>query len=435
MFDTLSQSALIIPGAVILVTITLWATRVLPEYLVALIFFASAMILRIAPSDTIFAGFQSDAFWLVLSGFIIGTAIRKVGIADFIARRIDPLVSGSWLKMLAGTVILTYLLAFVMPSNMGRITLLMPIVMAVADRAGFEEGSRGRIALALAVGFGTFQLSASILPANVPNLVMTGAAFSSYGQHFQYVSYLALHAPILGILKGVILTFCLYFLFPATPEILSSTEREDPLSPAAKRLAFLLAATLILWCTDSIHGIPAAWVGLAAACLCLLPRGGFLSGDEFANGLNMRACIYVAGILGLATVVSKSGIGMIIGQELVKIAPISPESPLISFGTLAGFSSLLSFFVTSNGVPALYTPLAETLSHASGFSLPAVIMIQVIGYSTPVLPYQASPIVVAMVMARVPLASGIRLCIALATATFIFLVPLDYFWFRLMGWI
>jgi len=43
------------------------------------------------------------------------------------------------------------------------------------------KGSRGRIGLALAVGFAPFQLAASILPANVPNLVMAGAAEPAYG--------------------------------------------------------------------------------------------------------------------------------------------------------------------------------------------------------------------------------------------------------------
>lgn len=65
----------------------------------------------------------------------------------------------------------------------------MPIVMALADRAGLHEGSQGRTAFALAVGFGTYQLSASILPANVSNLVMTGAAESAFGIHLSYLPY------------------------------------------------------------------------------------------------------------------------------------------------------------------------------------------------------------------------------------------------------
>ena len=60
-------------------------------------------------------------------------------------------------------------------------------------------------------------------------------------------------------------------------------------------------------------------------------------------------------------------------------------------------------------------------------------MVQVIGYATPVLPYQASPIVVAMGMGQVPARDGLRLCMALAVITFALLVPLEYAWFALLG--
>lgn len=155
-------------------------------------------------------------------------------------------------------VAISYALAFVMPSNMGRITLLMPIVMALADRAGLAEGTRGRIGLALAVGFGTFQLSASILPANVPNLVMSGAAESAYGSHFAYLSYLLLHAPVLGIAKGALLTLCIYGLFRARPQPVAAEAAQTPLSAAEWRLIALLGATVLLWMTDSWHGIAPA---------------------------------------------------------------------------------------------------------------------------------------------------------------------------------
>ncbi|VDZ81707.1 integral membrane protein [Salmonella bongori] len=49
------------------------------------------------------------------------------------------------------------------------------------------------------------RLSATILPANVPNLVMSGAAEGSYGIHLNYVPYLLLHTPVLGWLKGIVL--------------------------------------------------------------------------------------------------------------------------------------------------------------------------------------------------------------------------------------
>lgn len=128
-----------LPALVTLVVITLWASARLPEYLVALLFFAAVMVLQLAPAAVTFSGFASSAFWLVLSGFSVGTAIRSTGLADRLANRLLPHLAGSWLRLVGGVVAISYALAFVMPSNMGRITLLMPIVMALADRAGLAE--------------------------------------------------------------------------------------------------------------------------------------------------------------------------------------------------------------------------------------------------------------------------------------------------------
>ena len=179
-----------------------------------------------------------------------------------------------------------------------------------------------------------------------------------------------------------------------------------PMSRDEKRLAWLLVVVLTLWVTESWHGVGPAWTGLAAAVITLLPRVGFISGEEFSSGVNIRTCIYVAGILGLA---------------------------ITSFLALTGITSALNFIMTANGVPALYTTFAQSFSDATGFPLLSVIMIQVLGYSTPLLPYQASPIVVAMGLGKVPARAGMLLCIALAAVSYLILLPLDYLWYQALG--
>jgi len=424
---------LFLPSLIVGVTIVLWATSLLPEFITALLFFAAAMVAKIAPPEVIFGGFASSAFWLVFSGFVLGVAIRKTGLADRAARALSARLTDSWPLMVGSVVLLSYALAFVMPSNMGRIALLMPIVAAMAARAGINDGTRAWYGLALAVGFGTFQLSATILPANVPNLVMSGAAEGSYGIHLNYLPYLLLHTPVLGLLKGLVLIGLICWLFPGKPHAPRELTPAGPMSREEKRLAWLLAVVLIMWVSESWHGIGPAWTGLAAACVTLLPRVGFITGDEFSSGVNMRTCIYVAGILGLAITVTQTGIGSAVGGALLHVMPLDPDNPFTSFLALTGITTALNFIMTANGVPALYTTLAQSFADATGFPLLSVIMIQVLGYSTPLLPYQASPIVVAMALGKVPARAGMLLCLALAIATYLVLLPLDYAWFRVLG--
>jgi hypothetical protein len=318
---------------------------------------------------------------------------------------------------------------------MGRITLLMPIVMALADRAGLREGSPGRIALALAVGLGTYELSASILPANVPNLIMTGAAEHAYGVQFNYLPYLILQAPVVGLMKGIVVVLCLVWMFPAAPARIEGPAERTEFSAAEWRLALLLLATLVLWVTDSWHGIRPAWVGLVSACLCLLPRVGFLTSEEFAAGVNVRTCIYLAGILGLAAVVAWSGLGNEIGNALIPHLPLDPARPAAGFASMIGLASVLNFVVTANGLPAVFTPLAKALADAAGMPLSTVLMSQVFAYATPLLPYQAAPLVVAAGLGKVPMRATVRVCLLVGIVSVVVLGPLYYLWFRALGWI
>ena len=197
--------------------------------------------------------------------------------------------------------------------------------------------------------------------------------------------------------------------------------------PVVVRTAHSCAGNCGFFCSVTIWRGPSALFGHR----WMPPR--FITGEEFSAGVNMRTCIYVAGILGLAIVVTQTGIGTAVGEALLRIMPLDADRPFTSFLALTGITTALNFIMTANGVPALYTTLAQSFSDATGFPLLSVIMIQVLGYSTPLLPYQASPIVVAMGLGKVPAKAGMLLCLALAIATYLVLLPLDYLWFSVLG--
>mgnify|MGYP000995035567 FL=1 len=85
------------------------------------------------------------------------------------------------------------------------------------------------------------------------------------------------------------------------------------------------------------------------------------------------------------------------------------------------------------GVPAVLTPLAPELSQATGFSLNAVLMTQVIGFSTVVFPYQVGPLIVAMGLAGESTRPLLKVTLALFAITVLVLLPLDFLWWRVLG--
>jgi len=422
------------PLALCVMAISLWATGLLPEAVTALAFFTLAMLFKLAPAAAVFGGFQSGALWLIMGGLVMGVAIKSTGLGDRIAQRLSRGFGGSYSGVIAGMTLVGTALGFVMPSSMGRAVLLMPIALSLADRYGFESGRKGRTGLILAAALGSHVATFSVLPANVPNMVFAGAAETLYGYVPSYGAYFLLHFPVLGALKTLLLIPLIILLWPDRPQKLPP-RAVTRMSPAERWLAVLLLIALAFWATDMLHHISPAWVSMAVAVILLLPKVGLVDRAAFTREVNFPTLFYIAGILGLGGVIGASGLGGELGGLASRLLPLTPGRPAADFASLAALGTMVALLTTVTGVPAVLTPLAGGLAQASGLPLESVLMSEVLGFSNPLLPYESPPLVVAMQLGGEGMGAAIKLCLWLGALTVVLLFPLDYFWWRWLGWI
>lgn len=422
-------------AALAIATIGLWAAGAIPEHLTALGFFLAANLLVVAPQSVIFSGFASGALWLVFSGFVIAQAMRRSGLAERLAHSMARLFPPTYSGLVAGVVVVGVALSFAMPSSMGRVALFVPIVVALTERLGLAEGSAGRTGILLAAALGTILPGFAILPSNVPNLVMLGAAEQVWGVTPSYAAYLALHFPVVGALKAAAIVALVLVLYPARLAPPPAAEAAPPPRADERRLAALLGLTLILWLSDAWHGISPAWIGMAAALACLAPGLRLVRVDELTSGRLFAPMLHVAAIMGLGGVVAASGLGEVLGAALADAAGLAPGAGGRNFAALVGGQSLIGLATLLTGLPAVMTPLAADLGEASGLPLMTVLMTEVLAFSNVILPYQLAPLVIALRLAGVRTAEAAKLTLALAALTFAVLMPLDYLWWRLLGYL
>ena len=115
--------------------IFLLATSAVPEFFAALLFLAIVLVSGIASEEAALAGFQSKAVWLAFAGIILGAAIQKHKLGDVLFDRLLGRIH-TYRALVWSIATSGLLLSFVVPSAMGRVVMLTPLVLAISERFG-----------------------------------------------------------------------------------------------------------------------------------------------------------------------------------------------------------------------------------------------------------------------------------------------------------
>lgn len=424
--------------AAIIVAITLisWATGWLGEPVTTLSMFLFAALFHVVRPEVLFSGFAATAWWLVVGGSIIAIAMQGTGLGTRAAQVLLGYSQGSYDRAIALVAGIALALAFVMPSTNARVMLLVPIVMSFAEQLGLRRGGRGYTGLIVTAAVASYMPPTTILTANVPNTILLGAADAVHGVKLTYGQYLLLHFPVLGLLKLLALVLIARAMFrePAKLNVTRAAEPQ-PFSRDERYLAVLLALALALFATDFLHHVSPAWVALATGLLCLTPPINLISAKNFSERGNLVTLIYIAGIFGLGALIVDTGLSQRAAGALLGWAHITPGNTVANVGLLTLIGSALQVVTTSTGLPAILTPLASGFADASALPLLSILMLQVIVFSTVLLPFQSPPMMIGLQIGGVGVRDASRLCLALAAVTVVVLWPLDFLWWRVLGYL
>lgn len=420
--------------AIVAFTVALWATAVLPALHSGAIFFALALATGVAPTIPLLSGFWSNAAALVFGGLMIGGAAERTGLGRYVAR---ALMSGvaTYPRFIAGVLIGSGVLSFIVPTTMGRLAITLPILMAAAKEAGYAPGTRGYIGIILTAVAGNYLTSYAILPSNLTNVIALGALEGIGGPTLQYGPYLLMCLPVLGIVKGVMVWAAICLLLPAPAPQVAAAADDSPntLSPAARRLAILLALTVLLWILDFVHHVKPGWIALAAGLVCLIPGLGLARLEEAVDLNKLTSVFSLAAVLGVATVLTHSGAGAMIAGGLVQLVPPSGASPAYGFMLIAAAASIIASFATVVGSIAIVTPTLPALEAACGLPLTAGVIAELTGLQAVFFPFEAVPVMVGLMMGKVAAYATLRVMIPLAMTGLILIAPLQIAWLRLLG--
>ena len=427
------QQAMVALGATA-ATVMLWATLAIPQPMVAALFLASVIVTGTASPSAALSGFQSSSLWLVFGGLLIGTAAERTGFGRWVARRFLGRFRDTYSGLVLGIIFGTTVLSFLVPANMGRIAITVPVVMALAKDAGYDPGSPGYIGLVVTAVIGNFTVALAILPANLLNIMIVGTGETLYGVRISYMQYLVMCAPVLGLLKAAIVWGSVLWLFPAPrPTQDADDSRKDVLGREAKRVALILGGAILAWATDSIHGLRPGWIALIAGLACLMPGIGVLPASEAADRRKLLILLWVGTVVGIGGVLTESGASRLVSSALASVSGANGQSPTYGYFALAYLASILGVLATIGGaIPIVATAIAE-IGAGTGLPTPTGIMAIAAGMSALFFPYEAAPVMVGLMLGKVSVAAATRFTLLTSALTWLLVIPLNALWWRAIG--
>jgi di/tricarboxylate transporter len=143
---------------------------------------------------------------------------------------------------------------------------------------------------------------------------------------------------------------------------------------------------------------------------------------------------YVGAAIGIGAVANESGLGALLGRALQGSLNLQPGADFTNFMVLSLFATGVGLITTNPAQPAVVAPFAAAFAEAAGWPLNAALMTMAVGFTVMVLPYQVPPAIVGIRVAGLSMRTVMRLVLPLAFVSVAILLPLDYLWWRIIGY-
>jgi hypothetical protein len=165
----------------------------------------------------------------------------------------------------------------------------------------------------------------------------------------------------------------------------------------------------------------------------LWPSARLISPTAFREKVDFAPVLYVASLLSIGAILIENGLDTELGDFMLGFVSFHPESQLFNLYLLTGLSQLVCLISTTPAAPILLVPIAGELGQAADVPLMGVLMAQLVGFSSALLPYQAPPLIVLLSVCKLRFRDLVKVIMLVALATLSLGVPLAYLWWGALG--
>jgi di/tricarboxylate transporter len=349
-------------------TVALWVFQVINPAFVSVLMMGLMLLAGVRP-PSVFSGFSSGGFWVLVCVLFYGFAMQQTGLAQRMSYYVLALFPGTYTGVMSAFLVIGAVLALGIPSMTVRTAIMVPIAWALVKSVGLAPRSRG---------------SALIMITCVEMAVFPGCAFL-YGSLFGPVVDQVFHArqlPLtwLGyaqVLTLPVLAICVALLFlnrlalrPEAPlQVGSSFGRErleavGRITRAELITAAVVLGSIVFWATDRYHHLPSFLVGMFG--LTVFALCGIVRDKDIGTGISWPLVIFMGGVFSLSGVVQEYRVTDWLAAVVLPAVTHLVGVPVL-FLLVVGLVMYLARFFDPSGmlaIPMVFLPVAEVAARA-----------------------------------------------------------------------
>lgn len=358
-----------------ILSIGLWITEAIPPFAVGI--FIITMLIFGFGTDYLFgesasveiyvSTWTSSVVWLLLGGFFLAQGMKEAELDRVLFNFTIKRFGDKPERLLLGLMFVTGFASMVMSNTATTammISSILPLIHALGPTSNYSKALLTGIPAAATVGgIGT-------IIGSTPNAIAVGA-LQEKGVHITFVEWMMIGIPVALFLIYIFYKFLCKRLRIAEAVISLSLipPSEKKVEPFKQNAVIVtLIATVSLWVTEPLHGIPVA--ATAALPILLLTLTQVIQTDQ-VRSLPWDVLMLVAGGLALGIALVEVGLAGIV-MERINSLPVAVVGVAFLF-SLVGVS--LSNVMSNTAAASILMPLAVTLPAPFGIAVPVIVAI------------------------------------------------------------
>jgi len=319
------------------------------------------------------SGYANTSLWLIVIGFVMAAAMEKTGLSRRIALQMLRAVGGRSIATYWAVFAVMVVLTFLVPSITARTLLMLPILLGIGEAFGAQPDSKLMRGLLFIVAIAGTALSIGVLTAHVGNPTTAAFIEEASGQYIGWATWFKYGFPP-ALVLGIIFVFMITWLWKPEKEDLGGgityLNRElESLGRITRDEIYVLVVfllTVVMWATDSFHGIKATVVGFGTMAVLLFPGIGPITWKEAQARVPWNVFILYGAGLSMGSALSTSGAAKWLAS--VGLAPISGLPLAVQAICLIWLVTALQVFFTGGG-PKTTALTPVIIAHAASLGI------------------------------------------------------------------